>query len=75
MKNYNTTGKYLGPKETEVVARLSYEKAGIVTAKQFDDYFNFPPKTRAQIIFRLKRKGILSAIKKGLYLFQDCYNP
>jgi len=69
MNNYNTAGKYLGPKETEVVARLSYEKTGIITVKQFDEYFNFSPRTRSQIIFRLKKKGILSAIKKGLYVF------
>ncbi|MBI5789307.1 MAG: hypothetical protein HZA78_10675 [Candidatus Schekmanbacteria bacterium] len=69
MKNNNTARKYLGPKETEVIARLSYEKATIVTAGQFDEYFNFPPAERTQIIFRLKKKGILSAIKKGLYVF------
>ncbi|MBI5554224.1 MAG: hypothetical protein HY920_00010 [Elusimicrobia bacterium] len=69
MRNNNTARKYLGPKETEVIARLSYEKATIVTAGQLDEYFNFPPAERTQIIFRLKRKGILSAIKKGLYIF------
>lgn len=69
MKNNNTMSKMLGPKETEVVSRLSYEKASVVTIDDFDRYFNFSPETRKQIIFRLKRKGILTAVKKGVYIF------
>ncbi len=69
MKNNNTTKKYLGPKETEVIARLSYEKVSIITIKQFDDFFNFSPELRYQIIFRLRKKGILTNIKKGVYIF------
>ena len=62
MRNENTVRKYFGPKETEVIARLSYEKATIVTAGQFDEYFGFSPTERTQIIFRLKKKGIFSTI-------------
>ena len=69
MSNKNTSRRYLGPKETKVIARLSYEKATIVTAGQFDEYFDFSNVERAQIIFRLKKKGILSTIKKGIYIF------
>lgn len=68
MKKNNTT-RYLGPKETEVIARLSYEKAAVITTNQFDSFFSFPPEQRNQIIFRLKKKGILAPIKKGVYLF------
>jgi len=68
MKN-NTTEKYLGPKETEVIARLSYEKASLITKEQFDKWFKFNQALREQIIFRLKRKGILTAIKRGIYFY------
>lgn len=68
MKN-NTAKKYLGPKETEVIARLSYEKATLITKEQFDRWFEFKPALRKQIIFRLKKKGILTAIKRGVYFY------
>ncbi len=68
MKN-NTAKKYFGPKETEVIARLSYEKATLITKEQFDKWFEFKPALRKQIIFRLKKKGILTAIKRGLYFY------
>lgn len=67
--NNNTTEKYLGPKETEVIARLSYEKASLITKEQFDRWFKFNPALRKQVIFRLKRKGILTAIKRGVYFY------
>ena len=66
MKN-NRTNRYFGPKETEVIARLSYEKVSLVTKEQFDKWFGFNEALRKQIIFRLKRKGILTAIKRGVY--------
>jgi len=68
MKN-NTIEKYLGPKETGVIARLSYEKASLFTKEQFDSWFSFDQALRKQIIFRLKRKGILTAIKRGVYFY------
>ena len=68
MKN-NTAKKYLGPKETEVIARLSYEKATLITKEQFDKWFEFKPALRKQIIFRLKKKGILTTIKRGVYFY------
>jgi len=68
MKN-NTIYKYLGPKETEVIARLSYEKVSLVTKEQFDRWFGFDEALRKQIIFRLKKKGILTAIKRGVYFY------
>jgi predicted transcriptional regulator of viral defense system len=68
MKN-NTAKKYLGPKETEVIARLSYEKATLITKEQFDKWFEFKPVLRKQIIFRLKKKGILTTIKRGVYFY------
>jgi len=65
----NTIKKYLGPKETAVIARLSYEKVSLVTKEQFDKWFKFKPAQRKQIIFRLKKKGILTAIKRGVYFY------
>lgn len=64
-----TTDKYLGPKETEVIARLSYEKASLVTREQFGSWFKFNKALLNQIIFRLKKKSILTAIKRGVYFF------
>lgn len=69
MRKNNTTKIYLGPKETEVVARLSYEKATVITLEKFNEFFNFDLALRNQVIFRLKKKGILSAVKKGVYIF------
>lgn len=31
--------KYFGPKETEVISRLSYEKVTLITKEQFDKLF------------------------------------
>lgn len=68
MKN-NTMDRYLGPKETEVIARLAYEKASLITKEQFDRWFGFDEALRKQVIFRLKKKGILTAIKRGIYFY------
>ncbi|MBU1078549.1 MAG: hypothetical protein KKH98_14720 [Spirochaetes bacterium] len=69
MRNNNTTQKYLGPKETNVLARLSYEKLNVFTQEQFDSLFKFSPKMRNEILSRLKRKGLLKSIKRGVYLY------
>jgi len=68
MKN-NTINKYLGPKETQVIARLSYEKVSVVTKDDFDRWFKFNQSSRKQLIFRLKKKGILTTIKRGVYFY------
>jgi predicted transcriptional regulator of viral defense system len=68
MKPKNTY-MILGPIETNIVARLTYEKKAIVTAKEMDQLFNLSPENRKQIVFRLKKKKILSAIKPGVYIF------
>lgn len=65
----NTKGRYFGPRETGVISRLSYENMTIITLEQFDQWFGFTPSLRKQIIFRLKRKGILTAIKRGVYFY------
>jgi len=69
MGKNNTAKKYLGPRETEVIARLSYEKITIITREQLGDIFKFNPALMNQIIFRLKKKGILKSIKKGVYFY------
>ncbi len=68
-KQYNKNKQYLSPRETEVIARLSYEKASLITQEQFDRYFGFPKSIREKVIFRLKKKGILNAVKKGVYFY------
>jgi predicted transcriptional regulator of viral defense system len=65
----NNTFKTLGPIETNIVARLTYEKKTIVTVEYLDRLFNLSPADRKQIVFRLKRKKILAAIKRGTYAF------
>ena len=60
--------KQLGPKETEVIARLSYEKITIITKEQFDRLFGKTVLVR-QIIYQLKKKGILKPITRGVYYY------
>lgn len=57
-----------GPKEVEVIARLTYEKINVITKQQFDKFFNKSLLTR-QIIYQLMKKGILKPINKGVYYF------
>lgn len=64
----NTSGT-LGPIEANIVARLTYEKKTIVTAKELDMLFKLSPDDRKQIVFRLKRKNRLRSIKPGVYVF------
>jgi len=68
MLNTNTH-KTLGPIETGIVARLTYEKISIIKASELDRMFDLSPEDRKQIVFRLKRKKILIPIKRGVYLF------
>lgn len=65
----NNTMQYISPREREVIARLAYEKAAIITQEQFNKYFRFPRRVREKILFRLKKKGILTTIKKGVYFY------
>ena len=63
------TSFVLGPLETNIVSRLTYEKKSIVKANDIDALFNLSANDRKQIVLRLKRKKILSPIKRGVYLF------
>jgi predicted transcriptional regulator of viral defense system len=65
----NNTAQYISPREREVIARLSYEKTAIITQEQFNKYFRFPRKVKEKIVFRLKKKGILIALKRGVYFY------
>ena len=58
----------LGPKETEVVARLSYEKTTVITKEQLEKLFGKSVLVR-QIIYQLKKKGILKPISRGIYYY------
>lgn len=68
MKNKSAT-YYLNPQEIEVISRLTYEKTSIITLNQFDRFFSFPSTVRNKILWKLKKKGILISIKKGVYFF------
>lgn len=59
----------LGPIEASIVARLTYEKKRIVTLQDFDALFRLPQKGIRQAIYRLKKKNILTPIKRGAYIF------
>lgn len=65
----NNTSKTFGPIETNIVARLTYEKKTIVTVEYLDRLFNLSPADRKQLVFRLKKKKILTPIKRGTYAF------
>src|SRR3989338_3573397 len=69
MVKNSTLKRFLGPKETEVIARLTYEKLSVVTVEQFDRLFGFDTGLRKQLFFRLKRKRILVPITRGVYFF------
>ena len=58
----------LGPKETEVVARLSYEKTTVITKERLEKLFGKSVLVR-QIIYQLKKKGILRPITRGVYYY------
>jgi len=60
--------KYLGPKETEVISRLSYEKVTLITKEQFDRLFGQSVLVR-QMLYQLKKKGILKPITRGVYYY------
>lgn len=60
--------KQIGPKETEIVARLSYEKTTVITKEQLEKFFGKSVLVR-QIIYQLKKKGILKPITKGIYYY------
>jgi hypothetical protein len=59
----------LGPKETELVARLSYEKKTIVSTRDIEGFLPSDFKYRNQFIYNLKLKKILIPIKRGFYVF------
>lgn len=67
----NKVRERLGKKEIDVISRLSYEKKRIVTKEDLDTFFNFSDNERNKVVYRLKRKGILSLIKKGVYVFSS----
>jgi hypothetical protein len=54
------TFKMLGPIETNIVARLTYEKKSIVTAKDMDQLFNLSPEMSClSRHFSFRRKTII----------------
>jgi predicted transcriptional regulator of viral defense system len=60
--------KQMGPKELEIVARLSYEKTTVITKEQLERLFGKSVLVR-QVIYQLKKKGILKPITKGVYYY------
>ncbi|MDO9541141.1 MAG: type IV toxin-antitoxin system AbiEi family antitoxin [Kiritimatiellia bacterium] len=63
------TFRGLGPKETELIARLSYEKKTIVSAGDIAGFLPADFKYRNQFVYNLKQKRILTPIKRGIYIF------
>ncbi len=59
----------LSKTEVEIVARLTYEKKDIVTAKELDVYLPSDFSYRNQLVYSLKKKRILIPIKSGVYIF------
>lgn len=57
-----------GPKETDIISRLSYEKATLVTKEQLEKLFGGTALVR-QVIYQLKKKGVLKSITKGVYYY------
>lgn len=57
-----------GLKETEIIARLSYEKATIITNKLLEELFGESVLVR-QVIYQLRKKGVLKPIIKGAYYY------
>jgi len=61
----------LNTKETETISRLSYEKARVITRAQMERWFKYTTKVMDTTISRLKGKGILKSITKGVYYFSS----
>lgn len=61
--------KRFGEKEIEVISRLSYEKKRIVTKEDLNVFFKFDDIGRNKIVCQLKKKGVFSTIKRGVYVF------
>lgn len=59
----------LGPKEAELVARLTYEKKTIISIKELDSFLPVNYKYRNQFVYNLKQKKIFAPIKRGYYVF------
>lgn len=59
---------YFGPKETEVISRLSYEKVTVITKEQFEELFKRSGSNN-KIISQLKKKGVFKSISRGIYYF------
>jgi len=64
-----TTMSSLSKTEVEIVARLTYEKKDMVTAKELDSYLSVGFPYRNQLVYSLKKKRVLIPIKNGVYIF------
>lgn len=70
-RKYSLPKKYpfsVGGKEIDIIARLSYEKTNIITLQKLREYFGVY-RSVVQLIYQLKKKGILRPIKKGVYWY------
>ncbi|OFZ55747.1 MAG: hypothetical protein A2231_08060 [Candidatus Firestonebacteria bacterium RIFOXYA2_FULL_40_8] len=70
-KEYILPRKYpysIGGSEIEMIARLSYEKTNIITLEKLKEYFG-RYRSLVQLVYQLKKKGILRSIKKGVYWY------
>jgi predicted transcriptional regulator of viral defense system len=68
MINKNTISSLTG-KEAELVARMTYEKKDIVTARELDGYLPREFAYRRKLVYSLVKKKILIPVKNGVYIF------
>ena len=68
MVSMNEKNISLGPKELEVVSRLTYEGIRIITKEEFDKRFAKDLIVR-KVLEQLKKKNIIASITRGVYLF------
>lgn len=66
--NKNTVRR-LGPIESRIIARLTYEAKILISAEEMDNLFKLSAVDRAKVVSRLKKKNILVPVKRGLYVF------
>ena len=59
----------LSKTEVEIIARLSYEKKDIVSAKELNSYLPSDFPYINQLVYSLKKKRMLIPIKSGFYIF------
>jgi predicted transcriptional regulator of viral defense system len=69
--NNNNTFNNLSKREVNVITKLSYYGKQVVSNSEIKKYFPEKYKYTNQVIYNLKKKKILSPIKRGFYSFNN----